>query len=99
MAFAVAAYAQLRGKIARTGKLSGRFVGQMAGRTNTGLGHGLALKVLFIRPGKLQIVHGIGNRLFIRVTVQAKSRFFIVGYQQGRLGGLVFVDLMAGQAY
>lgn len=99
VALAVTAQAQLGGKTPCAGKFSGRLVRQMAGRTNAGLGHRIVLKIFFLRPGTLQVVLGIVNRPFVRMAVQAKGRFLIGCYQQGRPFRPVLMNLMAGQAY
>ena len=71
IAFAVTAQTQQGGKITWAGKLPGRLVRQMTGRTNPGLGHRHTLQIFFFGPGTQQVMAGIGNRLFVRVTVQA----------------------------
>ena len=84
LALAVTAQTSLGSQIPGSGKESGGLVRQMAGRAYAGLDHSLALQVFFFRSGARQIVSGIGNGLFIRVTDQAKGRFFIFGDQQCR---------------
>ena len=71
VSLAVTARTQLGGKISRSGKFAGSLVGQMAGRTNAGLGRGLALQILFIGCREQQIVFAVSQMLFSGVTCQA----------------------------